>query len=120
MSRRPPRLFGGKRLYRKKWHLGEFSVYGFAIETGNAKDGYDANQYMDDFIDLIESLGLECGGGMGPHGMDMYVSGTNYRSNPTNEQRETIKNFVENRFEQVRIGDYENSWHPELPCYYEG
>jgi uncharacterized protein YggL (DUF469 family) len=116
----PPRLFGGSKRYRKKWHLGEFSVYCFSVETGKAKEGYDSFQYMDDFIRLVESLNLECGGGMSPNGMDMTVSGINFRNNPNKSDANIIKEWVEKRFNDVKIGPFENAWYPNLPCSYEG
>jgi uncharacterized protein YggL (DUF469 family) len=116
----PPRLFGGSKRYRKKWNLGEFSVYCFGIETGLSKDGYDANKYMDEFIHLVESLGLECGGGISPRGLDMHVSAVTFRKQPTKEDVKVIEEWVKERFTDVRIGPFENAWYPNLPCNYEG
>lgn len=116
----PPRMFGGSKRYRKKWHLGEFSVYCFEVETDEAKEGFDADKFMDGFIDLVESLGLECGGCVGPSGLNMTVCAITYKKQPTKEDVRVVHEWVEERFNNVRVEAFSNAWYPNLPCNYEG
>jgi len=64
MSRKPPRLFGGKRLYKKKWHLGEFSIYGFSIKTEEKISDVYVNYILDKFIILPPENPLALADGM--------------------------------------------------------
>ena len=54
-----------KKRLRKKLHKGEFRELGFELDydyTGDL-EGEPFDQFWGDWIRMIESLGLECGGG---------------------------------------------------------
>lgn len=115
----PPRMFGGKRLYRKKWHLGEFSEYGFEFEAKEPKSECDSALFYT-FIEFIEELGLEVGGSFSPSVISGYISAVSYRKNPTVQDQKKIREFLERYYEKVVIGKFQNSWYDKLPCHYKG
>jgi len=58
--------------------------------------------------------------GISSHGMDMYISGIDYKNPPRNHQKVILNEFLDKHFKCVKIGPYENSWYPSLPCHYKG
>ena len=54
-----------KKRLRKKLHKGEFQELGFEVDYDYIGDleGEPFDQFWGDWIRMIESLGLECGGG---------------------------------------------------------
>jgi uncharacterized protein len=93
-----------KRRLRKKYHLGEFGEFGFEIfiESANLSEK-DFDKFYDDFIGKIENLKLSFGGGGCPQDCNGFIASARKHSSPTAEQKEKLKNWLENRFEVKKI-----------------
>lgn len=102
-----------KRRLRKKYHLGEFQELGFEIFTELKPDlsEKDFDKFWFDFIEEIERNKLSFGGG-GRENWEGFVSSSIKYASPTEEQRESLKNWLENRPEtqNVRIDELKDAW----------
>ena len=69
---------GGTRRLRKKHRLGEYVEYGFEVKATFGPDLNEAalDAFLDRFLAFADAHGLASGGGLGPTGMEQYVTGT--------------------------------------------
>lgn len=67
---------------------------------------------MDDFIDIIEANKLLFGGGGQSQSFEGFITSAKKFVSPTKEEREIIKNWLENRTEviEVKIGEFSDAW----------
>lgn len=104
-----------KRRLRKKYHLGEFQELGFEIrvefEPNLSRTEFD--KLYDEFIEKIEENNLAFGGGGGPEIWQGFVSGFENYQFPTNEQRDTIKNYLESLpdIAKCEVGNLKDAWY---------
>ena len=101
-----------KKRLRKKLRWGEFQELGFNLEfdyTGDP-DGKVSDIFLTDFINAIEALGLEVGGGGYRH-HDYFVA--KHRGSVTEEQRGSVIDWLEKHPETANIaaGPLKDVWY---------
>ncbi|MBA3634289.1 MAG: YggL family protein [Acidobacteria bacterium] len=103
-----------KRRLRKKFHLGEFQVFGVEIflKFEPTLTDSDFAEFSDDFINLIEANKLLFDGGGQSKSWEGFVSSARKVVSPTEDEREMIKNWLENHPEvvEVRVGEFLDAW----------
>ncbi|MGI9055012.1 MAG: YggL family protein [Pyrinomonadaceae bacterium] len=103
-----------KRRLRKKFHLGEFQERGFEIFVRFEPflTDSDFDKFLDDFIDLVEANKLLFGGGGQSKSWEGFLTSAKKFVSPTEDEREMIKNWLENRPEvfEVRVGEFLDAW----------
>lgn len=98
-------------------HVGEFQELGFQIEAElkpNLKFS-ESDKIFDEFINEIEANKLLFGGGSSPEKFQGFVTGSKNFQSPTDEQREKIKSWLENRVEisKCEVGKFKDAWYDE-------
>lgn len=104
---KPYQLEKKKRRIQKKLFLGEFAVLGFEIRCETNIQDFDRyDQFVDDFIDYIESLDL-CFGGGGFETFDGFLCSVARYGSATSEQQALVGAWLEKREEvtKVEIGE---------------
>ncbi len=107
-----------KRRLRKKYHVGEFQEFGFEIFVTfrlNLSET-DSDQLYDEFIVEIEANKLLFGGGGGLGSMQGFVTASKNYQSPNIEQREKIKNWLENHREIAgcKVGNFKDAWYDDI------
>jgi len=97
-----------KRIRRKK-HKGEFQEYLVELE---AEFTGDTDKFLDDFVDMIESINCYCGGGMFEGKLDMCIELGKKMDTPI-ENKNKIELWLKNeeRVEQYKFGDIVDAWY---------
>lgn len=95
-----------KRRIRKKLHLDEFAVYGFIVSADCSQQDEGFEQFIDEFITYIESLGLMYGGGGDAEGYDIFVAARGRYDSPTEEQRQAVSSWIEGKCNKVIVSDF--------------
>ncbi len=102
-----------KRRLRKKRRLGEFAEFGFNIRFAMSPGlGASArNAILDAFLDQIERLGLQFGGG-GIHDWDGFAELCG-RGTATEQHRAAILAWLEQHadIENPHVGELVDAWH---------
>lgn len=106
-----------KRRLRKKHHVGEFQEFGFEIFATfrpNLNE-VDFDKLFDEFIVEIEVNKLLFGGGSCLESMQGFVSSSKNYHSPTIEQREKIKNWLENHrgIAECKVGNFKDAWYDD-------
>lgn len=102
-----------KKRIRKKRRLGEFREDCFELTFAVAPNLSDVarEEFYDDFIEMIESNDLLCGGGCN----DVYdlVIEASGRGSATEEHRQIIKAWLAARkvVSGIVVGDLQDAWH---------
>ncbi|QUJ70467.1 DUF469 family protein (plasmid) [Photobacterium sp. GJ3] len=96
------------RRLRKKLFSGEFTVYGFAVNcrmTEHSETDYE--EFIDEFIDLVESQNLIVGGGSSQEQFDCFVVSNNRYDSPTEKERLVIERWLLSNpiFAEVNVGE---------------
>ena len=106
-----------KRL-RKKKHLKEFQELGFEFSCRSLYDEKESNIFFDALYDLIDSRGLEMGGGghlVTPECEEWYFGGfiTRYRGSVTEEDRLAVLDFLQKqaKLHDVKIEALRDAWY---------
>ncbi|HEX8248068.1 MAG TPA: 50S ribosome-binding protein YggL [Pyrinomonadaceae bacterium] len=103
-----------KRRLRKKFHVGEYQQFGFEIfvsfEPHFNQTAFD--EFVDNFIDLVEANKLLFGGGGDEKSWEGYITSAKKFASPTENDRQTIKVWLENRPEilETKIEDFCDAW----------
>lgn len=102
-----------KKRLRKKLHKGEFQELGFNLEfdyTGDADNEINVDRFYTAFIDAVESIGLEVGGG-GYKQHSYFVA--RYRGSVSDQQRQALINWLEQYPDVANIiaGPLVDAWH---------
>lgn len=97
------KLDNKNRRIRKKLYLGEFAILGFEVSCVTSINDFDSyDQFVDEFIDYIDSIGLCFGGG----GLELFegflCSIERYRS-VTEEEKALVATWLENRQEVTKV-----------------
>ncbi|WP_394251990.1 YggL family protein [Vibrio profundi] len=97
------KLDNKNRRIRKKLYLGEFAILGFEVSCVTSINDFDSyDQFVDEFIDYIDSIGLCFGGG----GLELFegflCSIERYRS-VTEEEKALVATWLENRREVTKV-----------------
>ena len=88
-----------KRRIMKKLYLGEFAMLGFEINCETTITDFDSyDNFVDDFIDYIDSLGL-CFGGGGLEHFDGFICANKRYINATEEQIGQVTEWLNARAE---------------------
>lgn len=104
-----------KKRLRKKLHKGEFQEMGFELEfdyTGDFKADDEAlYQFFDRYDEFLDSLGIECGGGIGDH-FSVFVCHIG-RGTVTEVQRQAVIDWLGNQPEVANInaGPLRDAWY---------
>mgnify|MGYP000296635990 CR=1 FL=1 len=101
-----------KKRLRKKLHKGEFRELGFELDydyTGDL-EGEPFDQFWGDWIRMIESLGLECGGGGAGHQNYFIIK---YRGSVSVEQRQAVIDWLGKHpdIANVTAGQLRDAWY---------
>ena len=100
-----------KRLRRKK-RVGEFQELGFELncKVDIPPDSPEFDMWCDDFIEMIESHGLICGGGGLPSDWEVFVS--RHKGSVTEEEKTSISNWLERNkhITDSEVKDLEDAW----------
>lgn len=101
-----------KKRLRKKLHKSEFRELGFELDydyTGNL-EGEPFDQFWGDWIGMIESLGLECGGGGAGHQSYFIIK---YRGSVSVEQRQAVIDWLGKHpdITNVTAGQLRDAWY---------
>lgn len=92
-----------KRL-RKKLYLDEFAVFGFGVSALSAYQGVQPyNQFIDEFLEYIESRGLLFGGGGRPESFEGFVVSNQRYGSPTDDDRKAIQAWLQQYFTNLRV-----------------
>ncbi|HCG7097391.1 TPA: YggL family protein [Vibrio parahaemolyticus] len=96
------------RRLRKKLFIGEFTVYGFEVTcrmTEQSNTNY--NQFIDEFIDLVEDQNLIFGAGASLGKFDCFVMSDGRYDSPTDQDRLVIENWLSNNpiISEVKVGE---------------
>jgi len=94
-----------KRRIRKKWHIVEFTEYGFEVS------GIDrvSDASLDNVIDFAESRRYGFGGGGDTNGFSFFVTSLDNRS-LTDDDREEVRRWFNDRMFDVVIGPLVDVW----------
>lgn len=103
------------RRQRKKLRLGEFREFGFSVsaELRAPLDDQRHEALVDVFLaECIEANGMLFGGGINET-LDGYITASQDRSSATDQHREIVKAWIENRAEFVnaKVGALSDAWH---------
>ena len=102
-----------KRL-RKKFYKGEFQELGFELNGKFSKDFTIDNidKFYDDFIEYVESIDCEIGGGNSGQTFDFFVAKAS-RGSITSEQKSNIVKWVTNyhSIDEVLAGELRDVWY---------
>ena len=90
------------RRIRKKLYLAEFSVFGQEFDVKLVEDDAQQDEFLDDFIDLIESLDMYCTGGNG----GFLVCCNGRYDLPSDEQMSQIKSLLETHAAVSEFGEF--------------
>lgn len=101
-----------KKRLRKKLHKSEFRELGFELDydyTGDL-EGELFDQFWGDWIGMIESLGLECGGGGAGHQNYFIIK---YRGSVSVEQRQAVIDWLGKHpdITNVTAGQLRDAWY---------
>ena len=100
-----------KRL-RKKLHKGEFRQYGFefSVEFDPPLGEEEFSSFFDWLLDMLDSNGLEMGGGGDTKGISGGVA--KYKGSVTPEEIEIVRNWLTGSSEvkNVSIGELMDMW----------
>jgi len=106
-----------KRRLRKKFHIGDFQELGFEVSCKFkwSLNETELDRFIDEFIGKIEENKLLTGGGGGNTGWTGFVTSQKKHYSPTNEQREKIKYWLENRPEiaESEVGNFIDAWYDD-------
>lgn len=96
------------RRLRKKLFSGEFTVYGFEVTcrlTEQSETNYD--QFIDEFIDLVEDQNLIFGGGANYGQFNCFVTSDGRYDSPTDKERLVIENWLSNKsvLSEFKVGE---------------
>jgi len=82
-----------KRLRRKK-HVGEFQELGFELSCNVElkHDDPEFDNWCDDFIAMIESYGLICGGGGLPSDWEVFIA--RHKGSVTEKERDAVSDWL--------------------------
>ena len=102
-----------KKRLRKKRRLGEFAELGFRLRFAMSRnlDESARNTLLDEFLDEIERLGLQFGGG-GVHDGDGFTEFCG-RGTATEQHRTAILSWLEqhSNIENPSAGELVDAWH---------
>ncbi|MBO1927672.1 YggL family protein [Thiomicrorhabdus sp. 6S2-11] len=95
------------RRLRKKLYLDEFAVYGFEV-TAECQAGNSNNfeQFIDDFIDMIEGRDLLFSGGGDLERFDVFVVAQTRYGSPSEEDRQAVEDWLKERCTEAKAGDF--------------
>jgi len=103
-----------KKRLRKKKHLGEFTEWGRQLViVRNRKDGFD--EFLDAFIEAIESNGCYCGGG-GKEDKSGVVVELGRRADDPDAKLSKITAWLDARpdVERWKVGEEFDIWHGDF------
>ncbi|UJF17995.1 YggL family protein [Vibrio sp. SS-MA-C1-2] len=95
------------RRLRKKLYLGEFAIQGFAISCATSiKEFKEYDQFVDEFVDFIDSIELSFGGG-GLELFDGFLCSIHRYESATEEQKEKVATWLSNHplVSKVEVSD---------------
>jgi uncharacterized protein YggL (DUF469 family) len=103
------------RRQRKKLRTGEFQEMGFQVtaDLSCPLDDEQRDALIDAFLEqCVEANGMLFGGGVNRR-LDGYVVANGKRNSATNEQRETVRQWLESRpeFSGVRVESLSDAWY---------
>lgn len=102
-----------KKRLRKKFHKGEFAEFGFEIDFyyPALSDTDEASRFWEEYIDMIEETGLECGGGGAEH--QSYFITKSGRGSVTEQQREAVIAWLEHHPDVCNVvaGELRDAWY---------
>jgi hypothetical protein len=104
-----------KRRFRKKFHVGEYQEFGFEIfvslKPQLTERAFD--EFLSDFIGLVEANKLLFGGDGGKeNSWEGFITSAKKFASPAENDRQTIKNWLENRPEilETKVGEFLDAW----------
>jgi uncharacterized protein YggL (DUF469 family) len=100
-----------KKRLRKKLHKGEYQELGFGIE-GEFIDNFNADKFLDDFIEFCENNNLQCGGGNNCEFFDFFVT-LQGRGSVTEDLKKKVKEWLINHkfVKSVKVGKLVDAWY---------
>ena len=96
------------RRLRKKLFSGEFTVYGFEVTCRITEQGeINYDQFIDEFIELVEGQSLIFGGGANHGKFDCFVMSDGRYDSPTDKERLVIENWLSNNsnISEIKVGE---------------
>ena len=103
-----------KRRLRKKFHVGEYQEFGFEVFVSFNPQLTEAefDEFLDDFIDLVEANKLLFGGGGKEESWEGFITSAKKFASPMENDRQTIKVWLENRPEilETKVGEFRDAW----------
>lgn len=100
---KPYKIENKKRRILKKLYLGEFAMMGFEVACETTITDFDSyDNFVDDFIDYIENLGLTFGGGGLEHFEGFICADKRYIS-VSEEQKSSVEDWLKARAEITSV-----------------
>lgn len=103
-----------KKRLRKKFHLGEFQSFGFAVlgSTSKLLTSAEEDLFLDGFICFAEAHGLAIGGGIAHRSLDYYVTKAGRYQTCTDLDRQLVESLLKTRPEvqSVTVGALTDAW----------
>ena len=107
---------------RKKFHVGEYTEYGFSIGADVKLDNQspEADQFCDDLIDFVEGRGCGVGGGIGSK-VSVFCTRIE-RGSCTDEDREAVIKWLYEHplVTNYEVGDLLDAWNASDEEYENG
>jgi len=101
-----------KKRLRKKFHLAEFTEFGFQVRFKIHAEEAGADAMIDRFIDQIETQALLAGGGGSAEGFDFFVTASRPRSAVTDADRLRLETWLSGdpSIVEPHIGPLVDAW----------
>ena len=105
------------RRQRKKLHLDEFQEFGFSVAAKyqNQLDARERDGLLDEFLAFIEANGMLAAVSTDT-GVDAYLISDAPRGSATEDHRQIVRAWLENRSELngIEVSELSDAWYPPV------